>query len=265
MSEPGVLDKIAASTQRRVAAAKAALPAAALRERVSKVRVPHDFKAAFQSPGLHVIAEVKRASPSAGSLGKDLDPVAIAREYAAAGASAISVLTEPEFFSGDLEHLSAVRRKVMQPLLMKDFVIDEYQLLQGRIFGADAVLLIAALLGEDKLRRLLDTAVELGLSALVEVHDAAELEAALSRGAKLIGVNNRNLKTLEVDLDVARRLAEQAEGRGAVLICESGLTRREELVELSGLGYNGFLIGTHLIRSGRPGEALAELLRGAVR
>ncbi|MFH2202658.1 MAG: indole-3-glycerol phosphate synthase TrpC [Elusimicrobiota bacterium] len=256
-----VLEKIAAATRTRIAAAKARTSEDALRERIARAAATHSLLARLRRPGLHVISEIKLASPSAGSLGEGLDPAAVAADYAANGAAAISVLTEPQFFRGELAHLEAVRRTVELPVLMKDFLLDQYQILQARAAGADAVLLIAALLGE-RLPQLLAVTEGFGLDALVEVHDEDEMRAALDAGARLVGVNNRNLKTLAVDLETSRRLARYADR--AVLVCESGLRERRELDEMLTLGYRGFLIGTQLIRGGRPGAALAKLLgRGA--
>ena len=260
MTETNTLERIAAATRLRIAAAKQMVPLAELRARAIAARTPLDFTAPFRGAAWGVIAEVKLASPSEGDIGLGLDPVAVAREYAANGAFAISVLTEPDFFKGSLDFLAAIRKAVEIPLLMKDFVLEEYQLYQARANGADAVLLIAALLGEDGLARLFPAAAALGLTALIEVHDEPELRWALKSGGRLIGVNNRDLKTLKTDLNVSRRLAATARVPGVTLVCESGLRARGEIEELAGLGYRGFLIGTHFIKSGRPGVALAELL-----
>ena len=260
MTEKNTLERIADATRRRIADAKRALPPAELRERAIGARAPLDFAAPFRGAQWGIIAEVKLASPSQGDIGRGLDPVAVAREYAASGAAAISVLTEPDFFKGSLDYLAAIRQAVGIPLLMKDFVLEEYQILQARAYGADAVLLIAALLGEDGLKRLVLAATALGLTPLIEIHDESELRLALNGGGRLIGVNNRDLKTLKTDLNVSRRLAAPARASGATLVCESGLRARAEIEELAGLGYRGFLIGTHFIKSGRPGAARAELL-----
>jgi indole-3-glycerol phosphate synthase len=256
----GVLADIAAATKRRLEREKARTPEAALRTMLSAQRQPRDFRGALGPGGLKVIAEVKLASPSEGALGSGLGPAEVARAYCANGAAAISVLTEPDFFLGRIAHLTRIREQVPLPLLMKDFFLEAYQLLQARVFGADCALLIVALLGKEKLRAMLREAGELGLDALVEVHDERELEAALEAGALLIGVNNRDLRTLQVDLDVSRRLAPLGVKGGALLISESGLRSRAQLEELAALGYRGFLVGTHLIKSGRPGDALAALL-----
>ncbi|MBI3505917.1 MAG: indole-3-glycerol phosphate synthase TrpC [Proteobacteria bacterium] len=258
-----VLDKIAESTRKRVAKAKERLPPAELRTLALAAPKPRDFAAPLIAGSWGVIAEVKFASPSEGEIAKGLDAVAVAKAYAASGASAISVLTEPEFFKGSVERLASIRAEVSVPLLMKDFILDEYQLLQARAAGADAALLIVAMIGEDGLKALLPKVTALGLTPLVEVHDEAELTCALTHGARLIGVNNRNLKTLKVDLETSRRLAALARKDGVALVSESGITTREQIEELASLGYKGFLIGTHFIKSGRPGEALRELLNFA--
>lgn len=254
-----VLEKIAASTRMRIERAKAEFPLARLNEMGNNRQRTLDFEAAFGAPGFHVIAEVKLRSPSAGILCAGADPVQSATDYSRNGAAAISVLTEPEFFGGSVELLPPIREKVGLPLLMKDFFLDPYQFAQARAFGADAALLIVALLG-DRLAKMLDEAATQGLAALVEVHDEAELERALKLGARLIGVNNRNLNTLEVNLDVSRRLAGLAKDSKAILIAESGIDSKANLEELAALGYRGFLIGTSFMRTGHPGRALAELL-----
>ncbi len=255
-----VLDTIAKATRARVAKAKTVEPEGALRARLDDAPAPRPFRELFVKNGLNVIAEIKRASPSEGQLAGDLDPASIAKGYADNGAAAISVLTEPEFFHGDLKDLEKVRDAVSSPLLNKDFLLDEYQILQARLAGADAVLLIVALLGARKLADMMGGARLLGLDTLVEVHDEEEMKIALGAGAGLVGVNNRNLKTMEVDLATSRALARYSDK--AALISESGLKGRKDLEELAMLGYRGFLIGTHFIKSGRPGAALAEILVG---
>jgi len=257
-----VLDAIAASTRRRLEAARRETPPGAMREAALSARTPLDFTRAFSGPPPRVIAEVKLASPSAGPIGAGLDPVALADAYSRNGAAAISVVTEPEFFGGRLEVLEAIRRCVELPILMKDFVVEEYQLWQARSNGADAVLLIVALLDGPVLGRMIAAATTLGLTPLVEVHDEDEMGAAIRAGAKLVGVNNRNLRTLEVDLGVSRRIASRPRAGNVTLISESGIRSRDEIDELATLGYGGFLVGTHLVRSGNPGAALGELLRG---
>ncbi|MDH4065867.1 MAG: indole-3-glycerol phosphate synthase TrpC, partial [Acidobacteriota bacterium] len=207
----------------------------------------------------NVIAECKRRSPSRGVLRVAYDPVAIAAGYAAAGASAISVLTEPMFFDGSLDHLAAVRHAVDVPLLRKDFVVDPYQLVEAVAAGADAVLLIVAALGNDDLRRLGHEAEAMGLAVLVEVHTDGELDRALDSGASLIGVNNRDLRTLAVDVDLSERLAARFP-TSVTAVSESGLKSGADLIRLSGLGYRAFLMGERFMTANDPGGALGALL-----
>jgi indole-3-glycerol phosphate synthase len=206
-----------------------------------------------------VIAECKRRSPSRGVLAPSYDPVAIATQYAKGGAAAISVLTEPTFFDGSLEHLAAVRQAVDSPLLRKDFIVDDYQLFEARANGADAILLIVAGLEQARMVRLQHRAWELGLAALVEVHDEPELARAIDAGARLIGVNNRNLRTLTVDTDASYRLAAQMP-KGVVAVSESGLQSRADLEQLSAAGYRAFLIGERFMTDRDPAGALRALL-----
>jgi indole-3-glycerol phosphate synthase len=255
-----VVDKIIAATRARVEREKRRMPIDLLRTMNIEPRPPLDFAAPFREDGLRVIAEVKLATPSEGEIGKNLDPLDVANAYARNGAAAISVLTEPEFFQGNLDYLARIREDVSLPLLMKDFLVDDYQVMQAWVYGADCVLLIVSVLGRDGLHDLLRAARELDLSALVEVRTEWEMETALKEGAALIGVNNRDLRTLKTDLDVSKKLACYAGRDGVVLISESGIRTREEMEVLRGLGYRGFLVGTRLIKSGRPGAALAELL-----
>ena len=207
----------------------------------------------------NVIAECKRRSPSRGMLRADYDAASIARRYAAGGAAAISVLTEPTFFDGALEHLQAVRGVVDLPLLRKDFIISEYQLLETRAVGADAVLLIVAALPQKALTSLVERAAELGLDALVEVHDVDELSRALDAGARVIGVNNRNLRTLAVDVQTSETLIARIP-RDIVAVSESGLRTADDLLRLRELGYRGFLMGERFMVERDPGAALGALL-----
>jgi indole-3-glycerol phosphate synthase len=208
---------------------------------------------------VNVIAECKRRSPSKGVLRADYDPVSIAKGYVDAGAVAISVLTEPTFFDGSLEHLQAVRQAVDAPLLRKDFVVTEYQLLEARAMGADAVLLIVAALRPVELKVLHDHALRLGLDVLVEVHGARELAVAVDAGARIVGVNNRNLRTLEVDVHASERLIPEIPA-GIVAVSESGLKTADDLVRLRNLGYGAFLIGERFMTAADPGAELRELL-----
>jgi len=209
-----------------------------------------------------VIAECKRRSPSRGVLRAAYDPVAIARGYAAAGAAAISVLTEPGFFDGDLTHLRAVRDAVTTPLLRKDFVVHEYQLHEAVAHGADAVLLIVAALDDDELRQLREQAEALGLAVLVETHSDGEVRRALDTGATLIGVNNRNLRTLEVDIELSARVAAWLPA-SVTTVSESGLRHPAEVHRLRALGYRAFLIGERFMTTPDPGAALRGFLQEA--
>lgn len=224
---------------------------------------PGVFTAALSRTGrVNVIAECKRRSPSRGVLRAEYDPVAIAQAYAAAGAAAISVLTEPTFFDGALEHLAAVRAAVDTPLLRKDFIVSEYQLLEARAAGADAVLLIVAALTPDELGQLATAAASLGLDTLVEVHSAEELTIAIDSGARVIGVNNRNLRTLAVDVQASDALVAMMPA-GVIAVSESGLKSAADLSRLSRLGYGAFLIGERFMTDPEPGAALAQLIGAA--
>jgi indole-3-glycerol phosphate synthase len=223
------------------------------------------FVSALSAPGARIIAECKRRSPSRGVLRPDYDPVALASDYERHGAAAISVLTEATFFDGALEHLAGVRAAVGVPLLRKDFIVTEYQIAEAQAAGADAVLLIVAAVSQAELVALLRCSAGLGLSALVEVHDAAELDRALTAGAEVVGVNSRNLRTLEVDPAAFERLA-PAIPAGIVAVAESGLKTATDIRRLAALRYDAFLIGERLVTEARPGAALEELVeavRGA--
>jgi indole-3-glycerol phosphate synthase len=255
-----ILDEIVRHRRADVERARAARAEDALRATAVYAEPRRGFLAALRRPGRHVIAEVKKASPSKGVIREDFEPVAIAREYAEAGASAISVLTEERYFQGRGEFLTAVRAAVALPLLRKDFIFDPYQIVEARALGADAILLILAMLDDADFRRLRDAAREVGVDALVEVHDEAELERALAGGAELIGVNNRNLRTFETSLAVTERLAARA-GPDVVLVGESGIDTPADIARLERCGVHRFLIGETLMRARSPGAKLRELLR----
>ena len=210
--------------------------------------------------GVNVIAECKRRSPSRGVLRVAYDPAEIAAGYERGGAAAISVLTEPGFFDGALRHLELVREAVRIPILRKDFIVDDYQLLEARAAGADAILLIVGALEDDAIRRLIGGADALGLAALVEVHTAEECDRAIACGARLLGVNNRNLRTLQVDLDASHTIARRIP-QGVIAVSESGLRTPADLTTMARLGYRAFLMGERFMTSADPGEALAGLLR----
>jgi len=258
---PDLLRTIVAATQQITDARRASESLPALERRAS-ARTPRGdrFESALGMQGrVNVIAECKRRSPSRGVLAPQYDPVALARQYEAGGAAAISVLTEPTFFDGALEHLTAVREAVALPVLRKDFVVDEYQLLEARAAGADAVLLIVAALEQSALVRLQSRAWELGLAALVEVHDDDELSRAIDAGARLIGVNNRNLRTLAVDVSASDRLAAKMPA-GVVGVSESGLQTRGDLERLAASGYRAFLIGERFMTDPDPARAIKGLI-----
>lgn len=256
-----ILDEILEHKAGEVEASKRARPAADLAaEAAACDRAPLGFREALrETPGVSVIAEVKRRSPSKGLIREDFDPVWIARCYAEAGAACLSVLTDQKFFGGSLADLEAVRAAVDRPLLRKDFVIDPYQIDEARVAGADAILLIVSALDDATLTTLEAHARALSLDVLVEVHDEAELDRARALGADLIGVNNRNLKTFAVDLATTERLAEKLEDSGVVLVAESGIGSAEDIARLERAGAAGFLVGESLMRQPHPGHALEAL------
>jgi len=233
-----------------------------LREKL-EARGKRDFVSALRSPrvgDVALIAEVKKASPSAGVIRADFDPVAIAREYESAGASCLSVLTDVEFFQGSLAYLRDIRSAVELPLLRKDFIIDERQIMEAVEWGADAVLLIVAILDDDRLARLHNLASSAGLAALVEVHDGDELKRARAIGAELIGVNNRNLKDFTVDLSVTEGLAETLDEWDGLLVAESGIHSREDVERLETCGAGAILVGESLMREANLCGKAHELL-----
>lgn len=261
-----LLATIVAATRRRVKTREDEEPMAGLVGRAERrTPVPRRFRDALGRVGSwNVIAECKRRSPSKGVLRAEYDPVAIAVGYERAGASAISVLTEPSFFDGSLAHLEAVRAAVSIPLLRKDFIVSEYQLVEARAAGADAVLLIVSALAPAELQRLLDRAHALGLDVLVEVHSEEELRIALDAGARIVGVNNRNLRTLTVDVTLSDRVIAQMPG-DVVAVSESGLRSGADLIRLRAAGYSAFLIGERFMIEQEPGDALRRLLAEASR
>ena len=255
-----LLGAVVAASRRAAEERERLVPRRALEADMAR-RAPEGqlFRARLARPGVNVIAECKRRSPSRGVLRADYDPVAIARAYEQAGAAAISILTEPAFFDGSLDHLRRVRAAVRTPLLRKDFIVTEYQLAEAVACGADAALLIVSALNDHELRRLMTTAETLGLAALVEVHDRTELSRAVDAGADIIGVNSRNLRTLAVDPHVLDEVG-PAIPAAVVGVAESGLKHSGELDRLRGAGYRAFLIGERFMTAADPGEALAGLL-----
>jgi indole-3-glycerol phosphate synthase len=255
-----ILDEIVARRRQDVERARRETPIDGLRETPLFRERRRGFAAALRQPGRRIVAEVKKASPSAGLIRADFDAVAIARDYAASGAAGLSVLTEEHYFQGRGEYLAAIRRVVDLPLLRKDFTFDVYQVVEARALGADAVLLIVSILAESDLRALLAHAREIGLDALVEVHDEIELQRALDAGADLIGINNRDLRTFATSLEVTERLVGRVPDEVTV-VAESGIANPADISRLEGCGVRAFLIGETFMRAPRPGEKLKELLR----
>lgn len=254
-----VLTRIVATKQREIAAAKARVPLAELERRCGDLPPAREFERAVRSAsGMAVIAEVKKASPSAGVIRPDFDPVQIARTYEQHGAACLSVLTDEEHFQGKLEYLSAARAAVGIPVLRKEFILDQYQLVEARAAGADAVLLIAEILPEDTLATLRAEAVALGLDVLVELHDADQLSRVLDSGATLVGVNNRDLRTFATRLETTLELLPRIPS-GVAVVSESGIRTHAELELLTAAGVRAVLVGESLMRQPDVGAALDAL------
>jgi indole-3-glycerol phosphate synthase len=255
-----ILDKIVTTKRTEIAAAKAARPEAALRERLADAPPVRDFFAALAAPGpIRLIAEVKKASPSAGIIRHDFNPIEIARTYEAHGANCLSVLTDEQYFQGSLDYLQAIRRAVALPVLRKDFMLDSYQLVEARVAGADAVLLIAECLDDCNLRKLHNEAIELGMSPLVELYDEENLQRVFDAGATLIGVNNRDLRTFQVDLDHTLRLRGRIPDE-CVLVAESGIRTHADVERLQAAGIDAILVGESLMGQPDIGAAVDALL-----
>lgn len=255
------LDEIVAATRRRVARSKSDADLRAL-ERQAEKHIPRGLRRALATrsqDGIAVIAELKKASPSKGLIRADFNPVALARELEGSGAAALSVLTDEEFFQGSLRNLREASATVKIPCLRKDFVVDEFQLLEARANSADAVLLIVAALSQEELISLSTSARSHGLDVLCEVHDRQELDRALEAGCDLIGVNTRDLRTFKVDLQTAIELADRFPG-GIIRVAESGIHSAQDVSKLRSVGYHAFLVGESLMRADRPGAALQQLI-----
>jgi len=217
-----------------------------------------DFRRALTAQPPAIIAEIKKASPSKGVLADHFDPASIARRYSSGGAAALSVLTDRQFFQGSLDDLETARAAVSRPVLRKDFTLDPFHVIEAAAHGADAILLIAALLEEKEMRDLRELAARYRMAALVEVHDTSELETALASGAEIVGVNNRNLHTFEVTLETSLRLAEKIPAN-VIKVSESGIQARADVARLAAAGFQAFLVGEHLMKSADPEAALREL------
>ena len=254
-----VLDEILVGTREDLARREAALPMEELKARAADQPAAKDGAAALRGPGVAVIAEVKRSSPSKGSLAAIADPAALAEDYEAGGASVISVLTEERRFGGTLADLDVVRARVDVPLLRKDFVVSSYQVWEARAHGADLVLLIVAALDQNALVSLVERTESLGMQALVEVHDEAELERAVAADARILGVNARDLRTLEIDRSVFGRLAPQIP-EGVVKVAESGVRGPHDLLAYAAHGADAVLVGEGVVTGGNPRQAVADLV-----
>ena len=258
-----VLDRIVAATRVRVAESRRGADLRDL-ERRAEGHVPRGFRRALEQPTIAVIAELKKASPSKGLIRASFDPEELARELESAGAAALSVLTDEEFFQGSLENLRKASAAVAIPCLRKDFIVDEFQLLEARANSADAILLIVAALTQVELETLARGARANGLDVLCEAHDAEELQRAMDAGCDMVGVNTRDLRTFKVDLDTAFALAARFPAN-VVRVAESGIHSAEDVARLRGAGYDAFLVGESLMRAASPGEALRGLMGPSTR
>jgi indole-3-glycerol phosphate synthase len=257
LAVPDILARIVVRKQEEVR--QASVPAAELRARATAIMSDRrNFMAALRSKRPAIISEIKKASPSRGVLIEDFRPADLAKQYEAGGAAALSILTDRDFFQGSLDDLRAARAATSLPVLRKDFTTSEYHVLEAAAAGADAILLIVAILDDAELRGFRELAAEFGMAALVEVHDAAELEKALRSDPQIVGVNNRDLRTFQVSLDVSTALASSIPPN-VVRVSESGIFTRTDVRRLMGFGYDAFLVGEHLVKSPDPASALRSL------
>lgn len=256
-----ILDKLAQSTYKRVEREKNEIPLEIVKEKALALpKGKFEFEKAIESGDITFICEVKKASPSKGIIAEDFPYVQIAKDYEQAGAGCISVLTEPEYFKGDKVYLKEISEQVSIPLIRKDFVIDEYMIYDAKIHGASCVLLICSLLDEETIRDYIGICDELGISALVEAHDEEEIAKAINAGARMIGVNNRDLKTFTVDISNSERLRKLVP-ENILFVAESGIKTNEDIKRLRNANVNGVLIGETFMRSENKAEVLAELAR----
>ncbi|MGM0534359.1 MAG: indole-3-glycerol phosphate synthase TrpC [Campylobacterota bacterium] len=257
-----ILDEIIAKTKKDLAKRKEAMPMQMLGKSLAYTPYqPKDVQAALRSTPenpYRIIAEVKKASPSKGVIREDFDQLTIAKEYEKGGADALSVLTEPHYFQGDIEYLTQLRRYVPMPLLRKDFIIDKYQILEALVYGADFILLIAAALSKKELKELLEFARHLGLEVLVEIHNKKELTKAIFAGADIIGINHRDLKTFEMDMNLCEKLIPLIP-KGKIIVAESGIYDHEQIKHLHKAGADAFLVGEHFMRQDDIAASLKNL------
>lgn len=255
-----VLFEIQEKVRERLEVQKKEVSVSELELRIKQKGQPPHFLSRFENEKLNIIAEVKYASPSEGEFGIKLTPVEVAKEYLDAGATCLSVLTEPDFFKGSFENLDLINNAFPElPTLMKDFIFDPYQVLKAKSLGASCILLIVAMLEQSQFEELHQLATQLGLQVLTETHDRSELEFAIEKDAKIIGVNNRNLKTLKTDIATSFSMAKE-KPEGTTFISESGIVSNEQVIQLKDAGFDGFLVGSSLMKTGTPGLALKKLL-----
>ena len=254
-----MLNRIIAQKRDEVKQRKQSVPLSSLEERIAQRKTPFDLAMALDGDQIRLIAEVKRASPSRGLLCPDFNPVALAKKYAQGGAAAISVLTEVNYFGGSLDHLTSIRTEISLPLLRKDFIFDLYQIYETAAYGADALLLIVAMLSQKQLEELLSLSHSLGLKCLVEVHSEVEIDRALLSKAKIIGINNRDLSTLAVDINTTRRLRPLLP-QEQIVVSESGISSRHDMEKLKEWGVNAVLIGEALVTADNIQTKMRELI-----
>ena len=261
---PTILKKILARKQQEIVERSSVTPVAQLLEQAALVSAPRGFAAALDAKlavgQSAVIAEIKKASPSKGVIRQDFDPAAIARSYAQGGAACLSVLTDVDFFQGADRYLTMARTACDLPVIRKDFIVDPYQIYEARAMGADCILLIVSALNEEQLFQLHEVAITMGMDVLIEVHDAAELSTALKLDNPMVGINNRNLHSFDVSLDNTFKLLEQMPS-DKIVITESGIHHREDVVAMRENNVNAFLVGEAFMRSDEPGERLRDLFR----
>ena len=254
-----ILDEIAEYTRIRVENAKKKVPAEEMKRQALELpKKTFAFEKALNTDKIGFICEVKKASPSKGLISPDFDYIGTAKQYDAAGASAISVLTEPKYFQGDNRYLTEIKENLSIPVLRKDFTVDEYMIYEARVINADCILLICAILSEEELTRYLSIADSLGLSAIVEAHDEDEVNMALRAGARIVGVNNRDLKTFTVDIENSIRLRKLVPDN-VIFVAESGIKTRQDIKRLESMGVNAVLIGETLMRSKNISDTINEL------